>query len=58
MKLAQSGTKEGIISCINKFYYTTTITVNFENGEVSNSKGLIKGVTVQTLKRKFIFKSI
>lgn len=54
MKIAQSGTKEGLIKMLNKFYYSTSFTVDFETGIVSNSKGVVKGVIVKTLKRKFI----
>lgn len=54
MKIAQSGTKEGLIKMLNQFYYSTSFTVDFETGIVSNSKGIVNGIIVKTLKRKFI----
>ena len=57
-KFAVSATKEGIISLINKFYYSTTFTVYFETGEVSNKNGLVKGIKVSFIKGRFIFHSV
>ena len=58
MKLAQSGTEQGIIKMINKFYYADSISVDFNTGKVSNRLGEISGVIVKKLKNKYIFKSI
>lgn len=58
IKYATSGTTAGIIVLINRFYYSTTFTVNFGTGEVFNSKGLVKGVTVIHKKGRYIFQSL
>jgi hypothetical protein len=57
MKICTSPTKEGIIKLINEYYYSTTFTVNFETGEVSNSKGIVKDAKVQYKKGRYIFEN-
>ena len=54
-KIASSPTKEGIINLINKYYYSTTFDVNFESGEVKNSKGILSGVKVENIKNRYVF---
>ncbi len=56
-KYATSATQAGIVALINRFYYSTTFVVNFDNGEVSNKNGLVKGVTVIHKKGRYIFQS-
>lgn len=55
IKIASSGTKEGIIKLINEFYFSNTFTVNFDNGEVTNSKGVVKHAKVILSKGKYIY---
>lgn len=55
MKILSSPTKEGVIKAINQYYYSSTFTVNFETGEVSNSKGILKGAKVSLKKGRYLF---
>lgn len=54
---ATSPTKEGIVKCLNQFYYSTTFTFNASTGEIFNSKGLVNGVEVVYKKGRYIFQS-
>ena len=54
-KIASSPTKEGIVKMINQYYYSSTFTVNFETGEVSNSKGILSGAKVEFKKGRYIY---
>jgi hypothetical protein len=55
---ASSASKAGITILINRFYYSTSFTVDFETGEVTNSKGLVSGVKVIRKKNRYLFVSI
>lgn len=58
MKLAQSGTKEGITRLVNQYFYSTEKTVNFETGEIIGSKGISDYFRVVSKKGRYIFESI
>lgn len=59
--LASSGTKEGILKMIGKFYYSNpeNFTVN-EDGSITNTKlgKVAEGVTVRQVKGRYRFESI
>jgi len=54
-KLATSGTKEGIEQMINRFWYSSNFTVNFETGQINGFKKPIDGFKVVKSKGRYIF---
>ena len=58
MKLASSGTKQGIERLIKDFYkYNTVCIVNFESGTVQNGNGIINGITVSQKGKRWLFET-
>jgi len=55
MKLATSATKEGVTLMINKFWYSTNYSVNFETGQIAGLKGVMNGFKVVQSKGRYIF---
>ena len=55
MKLAISPTLAGIEKLINQYFFSTSIKVNPETLEITNSKGQINHFTIERKKGKFIF---
>ena len=53
-KIASSGTKEGIVNCLNKFFCSTTYSIDFETGIISNSKGVFDKVKIMWKKNRYI----
>ena len=55
MKLATSPTLSGIENLINQYFFSTSIKVNPETLEITNSKGQLNNFTIEKKKGKFVF---
>ena len=57
--LASTATKENMVKVVNKFYYSESYTVNFDTGEISNSKGVpVKSTIVRQKKGRYRFEVV
>ena len=54
VKLAQSGTKEGIEKMINQYFYSTSYKVD-EDLNIVGKKGILENFKVEFKRNKYIF---
>lgn len=53
IKICSSGSLEGLLKMINKYFYSSTYRI--ENGVLYNSKGIYTGGEITEKKGRFIF---